>query len=355
MIYTGDYTAANIYGTSNGFKIKATTTDTDTFLSVKLTVNFNGEEWIHTFEVPFFQNKAELYIENYIHSIITQKFSVPSFFVNDYKINSYDLATVKMEVSEMKATVSVSAHVSTFYMRLGNFVTVSQSALTSGNIYLLPSNQSNYVSENGMLSFTFLSLTLPGTLTVNDGVTSSIKTLPTVTSSKKLHTLTVPVEKIKSGASDSLLLRLNFGSNSYAELGTFNIQDEGIDHNLIAYQNEFGTLSVMELTGELQTDEQYKESVFRHSNNKKVSLTPTKIEIKKMYAINTGYMRDDSKYEMLRSLLKSFNRYIFDSGFKRIILSSAQKIKPFKSDYYLNNETLKFKLSENDDIYYRPF
>ena len=72
MIYTGDYTAANIYGTSNGFKIKATTTDTDTFLSVKLTVNFNGEEWIHTFEVPFFQNKAELYIENYIHSIITQ-------------------------------------------------------------------------------------------------------------------------------------------------------------------------------------------------------------------------------------------------------------------------------------------
>ena len=160
MIYTGDYTAANIYGTSKGFKIKATTTDTDTFLSVKLTVNFNGEEWVHTFEVPFFQNKAELYIENYIHSIITQKFEVPSFFVNDYKINSYDLATVKMELSEMKANVSVSDHVSTFYMVLGNFITVSQSALTNGTKYsLLPFTLTTSSKDSSLWDSMFTSFT----------------------------------------------------------------------------------------------------------------------------------------------------------------------------------------------------
>ena len=111
----------------------------------------------------------------------------------------------------------------------------------------------------------------------------------------------------------------------------------------------------MEQTGQLQTDEQYKESTFKHTNNEKGSLSPTKIEIKKMYVLNTGLILDFTQYEMLKSLLKSFNRYLLEDGVKRIILSSAQRITPFKTDDYLRNENLKFKLSENDDIYYRAF
>ena len=351
MTYQGDYIDAHIYGTANNHKIKVSTTDDATFLSCKLTVDFNGEEWIHTFEAPFFQNTAELYFENYIHSIITQKFKLDELTVDDYKFYSFDLAVVKMELKEMDANVILSELELNFSMVLGNFAALKESFLTDGVKRLLPVAQANFLTDNGVLSFSFLATTYPSKLIVND----VSKTLPTAdTTTKKLHTLTIPVKKIISAASE-LKLTLNFASNGSFELGSFSVLNEGVDHNLIAYQNEFGTLSVIELTGELQTDEEYKESIFRHSNAKKVTLTPTKIEIKKMYMLNTGHMRDVSKYRMLQSVLKSFNRFISDDGLQRIILSSAQRIKPFKSDYYLNNETLKFKLSENDDIYYRAF
>ena len=77
MIYQGDYYSDTIYGTSNNNKIRVQTNAEANFLSCELEVLFNDEVWRHTFEIPFFNNEAEFYFENYIHSIITQKFKTP--------------------------------------------------------------------------------------------------------------------------------------------------------------------------------------------------------------------------------------------------------------------------------------
>ena len=355
MIYQGNYYSNNIYGTSNNNKVKVKTTTDANFLSCELHVVFNDEEWSHTFEVPFFNNEAEFYFENYIHSIITQKFNIQNIDTNNYKFYDFDLASVNMKLKEMQQDNLLSELEHNFFMILGSFNELSIDFLNSGIKRILPTKSTYFLTEKGLLSFSFLSTNYPNKLVVNNGISESQITLPSSTTSKKLHTITIPIKNIVSPVSTALTLTLKFSNGSSFDLGLFNVIDEGVDHHTIVFQNGHGTISIIELTGELKADQQYKSDVFKYITENKLSLNSTKIDIKKSYALNTGYLLDYSKYEMLYSLLKSFNIYLIDSILLKMILNSTQKIMPYKSNYYLNNETLKFKLSENDDIHYRVF
>lgn len=355
MIYQGDYYSNNIYGTSNNNRVKVQTNTDANFLSCELEVLFNNEEWSHTFEIPFFNNEAEFYFENYIHSIITQKFNLQDIDTGNYKFYDFDLASINMKLKEMQQNDVLSELEHNFSMILGKFDSLPIDYLNSGVKRILPIVQTNFLTEKGVLSFSFLSTNYPNKLIVNNGVTESQITLPSSTTTYKLHTVTIPIKKIASTISTALILTLKFSNGATFDLGQFNVIDEGVDHNTVFYQNNYGTIGTIELTGELKTDQQYKADVFKYVTDNKMSLNSTKIDIKKSYALNTGYLLDSNKYEMLYSLLKSFNIFLVDSGLKKMILSSSQKLMPYKSNYYLNNETLKFKLSENDDIHYRAF
>ena len=355
MIYQGYYYSDHIYGTSNNNKVKVQTTAGANFLSCELEVVFNSQEWSHTFEIPFFNNKAEFYFENYIHSIITQKFSIQNIDFDNYKFYDFDLASVSMKLKEMQQNTVLSDLEHNFYMILGKFDALSIDYLNSGVKRILPIVQTHFLTEKGLLSFSFLSTNYPNKLLINNGFFESHITLPSLSTLRKLHAITIPIKNIVSSISTALTLTLKFSNGASFDLGQFNIIDHGIDHNSLVFQNNYGTISTIELTGEFKTAQQYKSDFFNYVNDNHLFLNSTKIDVKKSYALNTGYLLDSNKYEMLYILLKSFNIFLVDSGLKKMILSSSQKLMPYKSNYYLNNETLKFKLSKNDDIHYRIF
>ncbi|WP_340074570.1 hypothetical protein [Leptobacterium sp. I13] len=356
MTYQGEYYSNNIYGTSNNHKAVVQTVDGATFLLCELTVTFNGDVWTHTFEAPFFNDEAELYFENYVHSIITQKFELAGITMEDYQFYAFGLASINMKLKEMQQNTLLSELEHDFFMILGRYDALSMDFLTSGVKRLLPVKNTSFLTEQGLLSFSFLSTTLPDVLVVDDGVTESEITLPATATTAYLHTLTIPVKKVVSGVSASLALSLKFSTGFVIELGTFNIIDGGIGHTVFAYQNLFGALSIIEFTGELEIEKQYKTDEYEFVDGNVVSLNTTAIDTQNGYSVNTGYLLDVAKYEMLYSLLKSFNVFIhLEEGLKKMIVNRTQKLNPYRSNYYLNNETLKFKLSKNDDIHYGIF
>lgn len=355
MIYQGDYYSDHIYGTLNNNKVKVQTNADANFLCCELQAIFNGETWSHLFEIPFFNNEAEFYFENYIHSIITQKFTLPAVDIENYKFYHFGLASINMKLKEMQQHTVLSELEHDFYMTLGRFNPIGVDDLSNGLKYLLPTNQTPFLTENGLLSYSFLSSSLPNQLTINDGENESEIMLTSASNGGYLHTLIIPIKHIMSSVSTAYTLSLKFSNGFYFDLGQVHLLDEGIEHRTIAYQNSCGTLSFFELTGELTSYHQYKPNHFEYGIDNYASLNTTAIAINQTYSINTGYILDESKYEMLVTLLKSFNVFIWDEDWKKIVLSNSQKITPYKSDYYLNNEALKFKLSKHDAIHYRSF
>ena len=354
MIYNGNYYNDTLYGTSNNQKVLVETTDNAIYLSCELEVIFNGEVWAHVFEIPFFNNMAEFYFENFIHSIITQKFTVDQMDKDNYKFLHFEFASIRMVLKEMIENDILDQQELSFSMTLGSYDAISLSEIEQGNQYLLPISNTSLLTKKGIVSFSFVSQNLPEILIVSDGVNESQIGLTPSETSWKLHCLTIPIKNILSEGSDELTLSLKFGQTIIA-LGKFIIIGAAIDHTMVTYQNEFGTLSIIEFIGELKQEQNYKFGEFKHRKNNRSILSTTSIEKNKLYMVNTGYILDSLKYEMLSDLLKSFNTYLWDTDLKKMIVARSQRLKPYRSNYYLNNETIKFKLSENDDILHRIF
>lgn len=356
MIYQGDYVSNTIYGASNNNRIKVDTVDGATFLSCNLLVDFSDELWEHNFEVPFFNNTAELYFENYIHSIITQKFDLLNVNTVNYEYYHYNLANIVLTVKEMHNNVVLDELEHDFFMILGKFQSMPLADLNTSGMQLLELDNSAFLTKKGVLSFCFLSNTLPEKLIIDNGITQTELNLVVSPYDTLLHVLTIPAVVFESQQSTAVTLSLKFSSNTIYPLGMFNIIDPGVDHNLIAYQNQFGTISIVELTGERKDDENRKTSIQNYTINAFNRLNETEITESYSIIINSGYVLDSIKYEMLRRLVKSYNKFLVTTGsIDRIVNNGSQRFKPYKTNYYENNENLKFKISQNDDIHYRNF
>lgn len=355
MIYTGNYNNGVIYGTLNNDKIIATTSQNANFLSCELQVVLGGTTWSHTFDIPFFENKAEFFFDNYIHSIITQKFNKPALDTTAISFSQYNLASVTMTLKEMQQNTVLDTLTRSFFITLGKISPILLSAINTGFVAVLPTKTSQYITQNGVICVSFIANALPTKLNVNNGVTNTVIDLTVTTVTNKLHTICIPVKAINSVMSTHLKLSLNFGNTYVHNLGDFNIIDDDVDHNLVAFQNLFGTLSVFEFLGELKEDWQYSAALSETTTNKNKTLNVSDIERNTTYAIKTGYWMDEARYNLLDALLKSFNIFIVSQELKEIVLSSRTRITPYKSNFYENNETINFKLSSNDNSIYGVF
>lgn len=355
MIYKGAYYNLNIYGTTNNNQIVVETEDQATFLSCTLNVTFNNFNWTHTFEIPFFNNTAQFYFENYIHSIITQKFKTPTVNYNEINIHSFDVARIDMTLIEMQNSTILEQQNYSFFMTLGNFDTLDITALAPSYTSVINTPQTQYITDKGVICFSFFASQLPLAVILNTPELQ--KEIPVVNTSTThfIHTITIPVKTVYNYTSNNINLSLKFNDDVVLNINDFFILKQSIDHNNIAYQNSNGTLSILEFLGELKTENNYKTDVFDFIDNNTFSMNTNKIEIQEIYKINTGYITDPIKYDMLKSVLNSFNIFIMNKVLLKIILNNSQKLMPYKSNYYLNNESLTFKLAQNDNIHYRIF
>jgi len=362
MIYQGDYNNDIIYGSANGHKIKVVTNDNATFLKCTLTVIFNSETWVHEFDPPFFNAVAELYFENYIHSIITQKFKLPTLEKDIPSFYGIDLAAVSMNLKEMEEDTVLDEMNFKFHISLGKQASLPLHHLNNGIIRLLDPENTPFVTEAGILSFSFYSPALPVKLHVDNGTTTNIINLPTTFETVKapeyapvLYTLIIPVKNIISPISDELNLRLEF-PNRKLKLGAVTILDDGIDHNLIAFQNQFGTVSIIEFIGEFKDTSQVKSDLSKYIDpDQKMHLKSTNLDVSFPFTLNTGYIYSEEYYLMLWNLITSFNSFLATNDLIQLVLNRSAKITPYKTNFFLNNETIKFKKSEHDNIHYRLF
>ncbi len=346
MIYTGNYTNGYLYGTLNENKIIVTSEEEDTFLSVVLTVDFNGETWTHPFEVPFFSGSAELYFENYIHSLITQKFNDLDFDTSAIVLHDFDIAAVNVVMTEIRESEELDTETIDFYLMLGNITPVLFTDFASGTKTLLPTAQANYGTPKKILTFSFLSATTPTKIKVN--TTEIALTLPATT--KTLHTLSIPVSALAL-TTQSIDLQFIFADESTMDLGSFSIFKVGFEQNLILFQNQFGALSCIEFTGDFEDEDGYKPTEFQRKNGHTSELTTSELSILTSYKINTGYVWHNSQFSAMDALMKSFNMFLKADGLKRIIPNGTQKINKQKTRTTDKNEDFKFKLTKNDNIY----
>ena len=355
MIYNGDYQNNTIYGTANNHKLKVNTADDANFMICELAVNYNGIDWSHTFEAPFFNNNAELYIENYIHSIITQNFDFSDVDINAFKLYHFSLAQINITLKEMLFDEELDTLDLTFKMVLGNFNETPELNITNGAKILLPITQTSFFTSKGVLCISFIASETPEKLIVNDGNLNTENNLPLSTSNLILHTLVIPLKLCIGSDSTALEITLEFSDQSTLQLGTYSIIDDSIDHSLMWFQNDFGTLSCLEFIGELKIDDNFKYKNFEYSENNINRFNTTEITYNTRFNINTGYIIDHEKYTSLYSLLKSFQIFLLRDSLIKVLSDGNQKLMSFKSNYYLNNETLKFKTAQNDNIHYRVF
>lgn len=355
MIYNGDYYNGKIYTTSSNNKIKVVTEDDANFLSCEITVVLNDLEWSHPFEIPFFNDEAELYFDNYIHSIITQMFNLQTVNLEAITNTAFPLADITLTLKEMNQNTVLSELDYNFSMLLGNLDVLDEADLDNGLVKLLPNHNPLFITDKGVLSYSYLSDTTPTQLIVDDGLEIRTINLSLPASNSYLQNLVIPVKLIDSSISKSLTLSLKFSNNTVLVLGDVSVIDKGTDHNIILYQNNNGTLSFIEMTGELKEEEQFQIDVFTNTSQNISSLNISEIKINTSYSLNTGYWLDARKYKMLSALLKSYNIYLGATNAKKIVLSKTQNITPYQTDNYENNETLNFKLAKNDDPIYGTF
>lgn len=346
MIYTGNYSNGFLYGTLNNNKIIVTSLEEDTFLSAILSVNFNGETWTHPFEVPFFNGSAELYFENYIHSLMTQKFADLSLNTTTVSTRTFDIATVNMVMTEVRESEELDTRIMDFHLMLGKITPILFSDFAGGTKTLLPTAQANYGTPKHILSFSFLAAGLPHKLVVN----STEIQLGLTDTPKILHSITIPIAAL-SVSTHSVTLELLFADTTTLSLGEFSIFNQGVDHNIIAFQNQFGGLSCMEFTGEFEDENAYKPNEFQRKNGSTSELTTSELSILTSYKLNTGYVFHNSQFIVMDALMKSFNMFLKADVFKRIIPSGTQKTNPYKTRTTDKNEDFKFKLTRNDNIY----
>ena len=351
MNYTGSYNDNIIYGTANNNKVIVTSVDA-TFLQLILTVDYGTFNYIHTFEIPFFQNVAEFNFENYVHSIITQKFTeITTIDKANIKIYNFDMANVSFVLKEMQGINELSTLTKTFHMILGKITPVSIVDLDNGINVLLPTSRTLYVSKKGIITFTYLSKNNPIALIVNN--TPIAINLPT--ENKYLHTITIPIYLI-SGTATWLKLSLKFAPSVILNIDDIQIIKHGIDHNLMLFQNLYGGVTIIELLGQLLQKTSLRSTHNSHVNDNITTIDVSNIEQKEEYKLNTGYLHGQDKYNMLFSLLKSFNTY-FDNNSEllKIAFFNRHSLTPYQSRKYDNNETLNFKIAKNADIHYRNF
>jgi len=356
MIYQGDYTDNNIYGTSKNYRISVETENNAAFLACNLQVNFNGQFWEHDFEIPFFNNTAELYFENYIHSIITQNFQLNTLDKENIQFHHFNLAEVSMTLKEMEQNNVLDEIDYSFYMSLGSFNTIAYNDIVNGNKTLLPVKNSLFQTKKGLLSFSFISKTLPNKLIIDNSLELVELDITSTSTTLLIHSIVIPVKLIEGSETNNLNIALKFQDETMIALGDFNLLNRAVDHNTIAYQNEFGTLSILEFTGYRKDHEVIKTSINNLNAISSNVLFETEIEESNSFTINTGYIIDTLKYGMIRNLIRSYNKYLLEETNIKIVNNGNQKLKPYSSNYYENNESLKFKLAENaNDIHYRIF
>lgn len=354
MNYLGDYLNNYIYGTLNNHSIRVATVDDAVYLKCDLTLTLGSDTWNHTFKVPFFNDNAELNIEPYVHSFLTQKFSIGAYNPAAINVFGFNFCSVSITIEEWDNTSMLDSISRSFKMILGKFDELNSSVLSSQKIQL-NAIQSKYHSSKGTLTFSLISPVSPEAVIVTTA-TGAVEETITSAAYAYPYTLTVPLSLFINENTETFSVEVRFPDESTMNLGEFFVMDNVTDHTLVAYQNEFGTLSFLEFSGERTDSQDFNSSLQELNINNSNRLRENSFTESLPIELNTGFIYDQEKHQALRKLITSYNKFILMNDLlKYLVNDGSNKLQPYKTDTYIKNESLKFKLATNDNPALRIF
>lgn len=354
MNYLGDYLNNHIYGTLNNNSIRVATVNDAVYLSCDLTLTLGSDTWNHTFKVPFFNDNAELNIEPYVHSFLTQKFSIGSYGSAAINVFGFNFCDIAIDIEEWDNNSMLDSISRSFKMILGKFDELDSAALSTQKINLNPV-QSVFHSHKGTLAFSLITPVSPEAVIIT---TESGAVEETITSVGYAYpyTLTVPLSLFINENTEDFSVAIRFPDQSTMDLGDFIVSTNTVDHTLVAYQNEVGTLSFLEFSGERTDSQNYNSSMQELNINNSNRLRENSFSESLPIELNTGFIYDSKKHEALRKLITSFNKFILiNSDLKYLVNDGTNKLQPYRTDTFIKNESLKFKLATNDNPALRIF
>lgn len=355
MIFHDSYLDDCIQGTLDQRQWEIETQNNAIHIACNITIEYNGVTYSNLFEVPFFNKRAKLSISKYAHSLIVNNFQMPEINKTNIKVQSFDLADVTYEIKEMSGTTVLSTTSGTFHMTLGriNDETLILSDIEGNNTsVLLDCAQSAFLDNESIAAFTIIAFAPPTELISNDSLLDHSKALNTGQDTKYIHTITVPMSEIITNNKNAFSLRLKFSDDSELQLCSINIIDRHIENKMMAFQNTIGGLSIVHFYGEYIKAQRFRTKSdsftgdFNHENRE------TMLSNSLPYQLNTGFIWDDTKYDMLNELIDSFHKYLEDGEMVRVINDGNQKLQRERTRTYSKSETLKFKKAKNDNTVY---
>ena len=358
MIYHNNYIDDCIHGTLDQKQWHVETQLNAVFLLCSLTITYNGSSFSNDFEVPFFNNNAKLKISQYVHSIMSLNFTLPSISKTNITVHSFPLATISYNLKEKDGTTELSDTSGSFYMTLGhiNDPSLTTTSIDAGNTkLLLNAAQSGSLDDDSLASYSFIATNLPTKLISNDLTSDQEDTISSGDANYYLHTVTIPISIIIRNGLTAYTLKLEFADASILYLGAISIVDNNIENKLMAYQNSNGALSLIHFYGIFEIDGRNKTKTDNYTNDFNHELRETSISQSNSYELRTGFIWDEEKYLMLDELIYSFNKFIDLDGFVSVVNDGGQKLQPFKTRNYTKSEMLKFKKSKNDNTIYGIF
>lgn len=293
----------------------------NTYLSLDLNSNFEGNVYVGNYAIPFNRASGKRRIGAFPKKIISHRalpsnLNVPGLYI------PYLTALINITVKEEEITSDQISQV----VNANNIQFLK--GTTPPSVWLSDMPTHRYLTKKGLLSFGFLSNGLiPSSIEVSGDASATFGFSNPLNEFYACH---LPMEVIE-GLTVGNDLTILVGTHTQ----TVTIVDEGEDHCIILWENQWGIYDSFECTGEIQDTNNYtnasEDFVISHLKKEtKVLAAETNAAIK----INTGWIYSPEEIVGLSKMLKALNVYILRGD-------TAIKVKPTTKSLqlYQTNDT----------------
>ncbi|NKI28275.1 BACON domain-containing protein [Arenibacter sp. 6A1] len=286
-----------LYFTEDENNIALSSKRENTFLSLSLASNFNGNVYTGEFAVPFYQGSGRRRIGQFPSKIISQQ-NLPGNF-NDVSLYiPYLPAEINMTITEEDI---VSDQV--FQVVNSNGIKFIKGNKPATN-WLSDMPLNRHLTKNGILTFGFLANGQSPTKieVTGDKEISYLQSSP----NNPFYAATLPLAKITS-----LMTGQSLKVSVLDIAANIEIVPEGIDHCMVFWENQWGIWDAFECKGEIIENDSYRAETFDFRKNHNTQETRVlKNTTTADYKIDTGWVYSPEEITGLSKMLGATNIYL---------------------------------------------
>ena len=199
---------------------------------------------------------------------------------------------------------------------------------TPTNNWLSDLPKTLFLTNKATICFSVLSnLTEQTSIQITGAVTKTLDVSPFINASKYFYTVVLPIADIANFTEGH-----EFTVSFYDESFTVVIVNDGVDHSMVYWENQYGCFDSLELTGEVEITPEITRTVANFRKSEFVSENKI-LDVSKpiSYQINTGYLHTTECVETIQKMLYSKNIYLQTQNIIVPVIPTNRSIPTFKT------------------------